>query len=137
MKSIHDYSDIINMPRPEPKRHLRMPLQDRAAQFSPFAALTGFSGVIDEIGRVTEEKIILDEKEKDRINRILISLRSEISQKPLIKITSFIPDTKKEGGSYQTYKGRLLKIDEFEGYLILTNHLKINFDDIISIEKEN
>ena len=137
MKSIHDYSDIINMPRPDPKRHLRMPISDRAAQFSPFAALTGFSGVIDEVGRNTEEKIILDEKEKDRINRILTLLKSEITRKPVIKITAFVPDAKKEGGSYQTFKGGLLKIDEFKRNLILTNGLKLNFDDIIRIEKEN
>ena len=137
MKSIHDYTDIINMPRPEPKRHLRMSSSDRAAQFSPFAALTGFSGVIDEIGRVTEEKIILDEKEKDRINRILVTLQSEIIRKPVITITAFIPDLKKAGGSYQTCKGILLKIDEYKRQLILTNVLKIHFDDIIRIEKEN
>ncbi len=137
MKSIHDYSDIINMPRPDPKRHLRMPIPDRAAQFSPFAALTGFSGVIDEVGRYTEEKIFLDEKEKDRINRILTLLKSEITRKPVIKITAFVPDSKKKGGSYQIFKGGLLKIDEFKRNLILTNGVKLNFDDIIRIEKEN
>lgn len=136
MTSIHDYSDIINLPRPEPKRHLRMPLSDRAAQFSPFAALTGYSGVIDEAGRVTEEKIYLDEREKERINRRLIKLQSQIDLHPEVKITVYESDAKKKGGSYSSYQGRLEKIDTYNRVLILSNGLKVKFDDIIRIGTE-
>lgn len=136
MTSIHDYSDIINLPRPEPKRHLRMPLSDRAAQFSPFAALTGYSGVIDEAGRVTEEKIYLDEREKERINRRLIKLQSQIDLHPEVKITVYESDAKKKGGSYSSYLGRLEKIDTYNRVLILSNGLKVKFDDIIRIGTE-
>lgn len=136
MTSIHDYSDIINLPRPEPKRHLRMPLSDRSAQFSPFAALTGYSGVIDEADRVTEEKIYLDEREKELINRRLTKLQSQIDRHPKVKITVYAPDLKKKGGSYPTYQDRLEKIDTYERILILTNGSKVKFDDIIRIEME-
>ncbi|MBQ4511847.1 MAG: hypothetical protein II969_02565 [Anaerolineaceae bacterium] len=137
MTSIHDYNDILNLPRPEPKRHLRMSLSDRAAQFSPFAALTGYSGVIDEAGRVTEEKIYLDDREKDRINRRLTKLQTQISSRPKVKITVYAPDAKKKGGSYPIYQGRLEKIDTYERLLILTNGSKVKFDDIIRIETGN
>ena len=134
MSSIHDYSDIIDLPRPELKWHQRMPTADRAAQFAPFAALTGYSSVIEEIGRTTEERVILDEREKERINRTLQILQSKIGRHPQVKITRFVTDSKKEGGSYQTIKGRLSKIVTAEKLLILTDGSKVKFDDIIKIE---
>lgn len=133
MSSIHDYSDIMDLPRPELKWHQRMPIADRAAQFAPFAALTGFSAVIDEIGRTTDERIILDDREKERINRTLLSLQSKINQHPQVSITWFAADTKKEGGSYQTQKVRLEKISTAENLLVLSDGSKIRFEDIIRI----
>ena len=133
MPGIHDYDDILSMKRPEPKYHPRMPLADRAAQFAPFAALTGYSEVIREVGRTTEEKRVLDEREKERINRKLITLQSRISLKPFIVVTYFAPDEKKDGGSYLTVNGNLNKIDTYENKLILTNGVKIDFDEIIEL----
>lgn len=135
MSSIHDYSDILRLPRPEPKFHHRMPLADRAAQFSPFAALTGFFGVIEETGRTTDKKLTLDEREKERINKQLNYLNSRISSHPKVKITYFIPDTKKEGGQYVTTCSSAKKINEYENCIILDNGVKINFDDIRNIER--
>ena len=136
MTGIHDYSDIINLPRPEPRFHQRMPIGDRAAQFAPFAALTGFSGVIEETGRVTEEKIHLDDREKERISRKLQRLQDEIKQQPDVTVTFFVPDAKKSGGSYQKFRGKLKKIDSYEKRVIFVNGMKINFDDILKIERE-
>lgn len=133
MSSIHDYSDIMDLPRPGLKWHQPMPLADRAAQFAPFAALTGFSAVIDEIGRTTDERIILDDREKERINRTLLRLQSMIGQHPQVTITWFTADTKKDGGSYQTRKVRLQKIAAADNLLILSDGSKIRFEDIISI----
>ena len=137
MTSIHDYSDIIHIERPEPKYHHRMPLADRAAQFAPFAALTGFSEVIDEAGRFTTEKHELDDREKNRINRILNMIQKDIIQEPFVKITFFVQDEKKYGGNYQTISGRVKKIDIYDKNLVLTNGLRIDFDNILEIEKED
>ena len=134
MTSIHDYSDIIDLPRPEPRFHQRMPIGDRAAQFAPFAALTGFSGVIEETGRVTDEKIHLDQKEKERLNRKLQKLQDEINQQPSVTVTFFVPDTKKSGGSYQEFCGNLKKIDTYQKCLVFTNGMKISFTDIFDIQ---
>ena len=135
MTSIHDYSDIIDIPRPEPRYHQRMPLADRAAQFSPFAALTGYSGVISEAGRTTDEKRILDEREKDRINRRLNTLQSRIRQQPFITVTCFVPDKHKEGGCTLSVNGNLKKIDSFSQQLEFVNGVKIPFDDIYDIRE--
>ena len=135
MSSIHDYSDILHVPRPEPKYHKRMPLADRAAQFSPFAALTGFYGVIEETGRTTDKKMALDEREKERINRQLNYLNNQINSHPRVKITYFLPDKTKDGGKYVVTSGRIRKINEYENCIILQNGVKINFDDIRDIER--
>lgn len=135
MSSVHDYKDILRIPRPEPKYHQRMPLSDRAAQFAPFAALTGFNDVIEETGRITEDKRMLDEREKSRLNGILNTLQNEIYKHPEVKITYFVPDSKKTGGSYRSIVCSLQKIDAYEKRIIAMNGIKINFDDIFEIVK--
>ena len=137
MTGIHNYSDIYNIPRPDLKYHQRMPIADRAAQFAPFAALTGFSGMIEETGRTTEERIILDDKEKERINRRLRSLANETASKSEVQITYFIPDKKKTGGSYQTITGNLNKIDLYNKNIIIKDGVKIEFKDIINITRKD
>ena len=135
MTGIHDYSDIYNIPRPDLKYHQRMSISDRAAQFAPFAALTGFSGMIEETGRVTEDRIILDEREKERINRRLNSLANIIYTQPEVQITYFTPDIKKSGGSYRTITGKLKKIDLYNNLVIINDGVKIEFEDIININR--
>ena len=135
MSGIHDYSDILNIPRPEPRFHHRMPASARAAQFAPFAALTGFSSLIDEAGRTTDEKQILDDREKERISNKLTKLNSEISSRPFVNVTCFIPDKRKSGGSYMTISGNLMKIDICEKQIVFTNGIKTDFDDIIEISR--
>ena len=110
-----------------------MPMADRAAQFAPFAALTGFSEVIHEAGRTTDEKKMLDDREKERINRKLIYLQSKIMLQPFVIVKFFVPDRRKEGGSYLTISGNLKKIDTYEKCIAFSNGLKINFEDIFEI----
>ena len=133
MTGIHDYSDILLMERPEPRFHPRMPMADRAAQFAPFAALSGFSEVIQEVGRPTDEKRILDEREIDKISRKLTALQSRIKTRPFISVIFFVHDEKKNGGSYLTFSGNLKKIDTYQKQLVFSNGVKIDFEDIFEI----
>ncbi len=133
MTSVHYYEDIIDLPHPDPKRHTRMSVQARAAQFMPFAALTGYAAVIDEVSRTTEEKPILDESEKQKINRRLLYLREQAGQAGNIRVVYFLPDMKKAGGSIETACAPVKKIDDFSRMLILQVGRRIPFDDIISI----
>ena len=134
MKSIHNYDDIYDLPRPEPRRHTRMSAAARAAQFMPFAALTGYASVIEEVSRTTDEKLQLDENEINSINKKLRFLKAHGNRTRSVQIRSFRKDTKKEGGSYVTAEGRVKKIDEYSGYLTMEDGTVIAFDGIISIQ---
>lgn len=111
-----------------------MPLQDRAAQFMPFAALTGFSDVLDEIARPTDHKAQLSDQEKQMINWKLESLQKKIDQEPEAEITRFVKDAQKEGGEYRTDRIRIKMIDIFQKKIIGTDGQEIIFDDIFHIE---
>ena len=137
MTGLHDYSDIIDMPRPEPKRHTRMPVGARAAQFAPFAALSGYASVIEEISRHTEEKPNLDESVKQKINRRLLSLKKHPDRFRTVRIEYFLPDKKKSGGSFETAAGQVEKVDEAAQKLILSDGTIIPFDDILDIKIRN
>ena len=96
------YSDIINLPHPESRTHPRMPRSDRAAQFAPFAALTGYDDAVAEAGRLTSSKIELDENELERLDRALAYLTEHQAAHPAVTVTYFVPDDKKSGGAYFT-----------------------------------
>ena len=111
------YDDIINLPHPSSAKHPRMPMSDRAAQFSPFAALTGHGAAIEETARLTDRRIELTEEEKtvlDEKLRLLLETGGEGM------ITYFLPDERKDGGAYVTKLGTIKKIDPLEGRVILT-----------------
>ena len=112
------YDDIIDLPRPDSK-HPKMSRIDRAAQFSPFAALTGHEDSIKETARLTEEQIDLDESQKDEIGRLLSYLAENIQQKPEIVIRWFQPDRRKSGGVYQRIRDRVVKIDDYRNEMTL------------------
>ncbi|MCR4911038.1 MAG: hypothetical protein K5925_00730 [Bacilli bacterium] len=131
-----DYSDIINLPRPISKTHKHMSNSDRAAQFAPFAALTGYEQVISEVARTTTKRIELGTDQKEKINQTLICLKEEKDSHPHIKITYFVPDKKKNGGKYVTVKGEFLKFDSENKYLLLRDKTKIRIIDIFDIEIE-
>ena len=127
------YDDIIALPHPEPRTHPRMSLHDRAAQFSPFAALTGHSAAIAETGRLTASRITLDESEIARVDAALQRLRELLPQEPMASITYFVPDERKAGGSYQTITGEVKRIDTVNGVLLLTDRREIPIADIFDI----
>ena len=127
------YDDIIALPHPEPRTHPRMSLHDRAAQFSPFAALTGHSAAIAETGRLTDSRITLDESEMTRVDAALQRLRELLPQEPVASITYFVPDERKAGGSYQTITGTARRIDTANGVLLLTDQRAIPIPDILDV----
>ncbi len=125
------YDDIINLPHPNSAKHPRMSMIDRAAQFSPFAALTGHGAAIEETARLTDRRIELTEEEKtvlDEKLRLLLETGGEGM------ITYFLPDERKDGGAYVTKLGTIKKIDPLEGRVILTDRTAIPIKDILEIE---
>ena len=130
------YYDIIKLPHHVSSKRPQMPMLDRAAQFSPFAALTGYDDAIQETGRLTDEKIDLGEDEKEALNRKQQILMEKVSEHPALTVTYFVPDAKKSGGAYVTKNGNLKKIDEFERWMMLTDGTKIPLDDVADIESE-
>ena len=136
MKNEHNYDDIIHLPHHVSAKHPQMPLMDRAAQFSPFAALTGHAVAIQETARVTEEWMELDEGEKAVLDERMQLLRENLSQKPEITFTYFAPDEKKSGGAYLTVTGRVKKIDGYGRRVILEDGTDLDMGRLFSIEGE-
>lgn len=134
MAGIHQYDDILFLPHPDPKSHDRMPIRDRAAQFMPFAALSGYASIIAEISRVTDQKITLDESEKSELNRKLLQLKSGKMPVDNVRIEYFEADKIKEGGRYLTATVSILKIDNYRQVLVTGEGSEIAFDDIVNIE---
>lgn len=130
------YDDIINLPRPISTKHPAMSLHDRAAQFSPFAALTGFGAAIIETARLTDSRVELDEYIKADLNARLAILQDQMDQQPKVSITYFQRDSLKAGGAYITSSGCVKKIDEYERVLVMEDTTKIPIDDILEIEAE-
>ena len=129
-----EYDDIIDLPRPISSNRRRMSVSDRAAQFAPFSALTGYGDTVNEVKRLTHERIELDEYEKELIDRKLQYLFDNVKAMPKVKITYFINDSKKSGGEYVTAEGRVEKIDDYERMVILSDERTINIDEIFSLE---
>jgi len=125
------YDDIINLPHPTSARHPRMPIADRAAIFSPFAALVGHGAAIEETARLTDQRIELTEEEKALLDE---KLRLLVETGGVGAFTWFLPDERKDGGAYVTNLGTVKKIDPLEGRIILTNRTVIPIKDILEIE---
>lgn len=132
----HGYSDIIDLPHPVSGSHPQMPLADRAAQFAPFAALTGHSEAIHETARLTEERVELNEESKELLDRKLQFIQEYPDPHPEITVTYFLPDGKKSGGAYVSAAGRIKKLDTYGHTLIMQDGLSIPLDDVIEIESE-
>jgi len=128
-----EYKDIINLPRHISKKHPQMSLEARSAQFAPFAALTGYEDLIEETGRLTDKKIEIDEESKEILDRKIRVIKEKILSKPIITITYFVNDLKKEGGKYKKTTGIIKKIDEYKQMIILEDKSEIIIDDIIDI----
>ena len=130
------YSDIINLPHPDPRTRPRMSLSDRAAQFAPFAALTGYDDAITEEGRLTSSKIELDENELERLDRALTYLTEHRSQRPSVTVTYFVPDEKKSGGAYISREGAFKAVDRDRRLILLTDGSAIPIPDVLTLESE-
>ena len=128
------YVDIIRLPHPDSPKHPRMSLYDRAAQFSPFAALTGHGAAIAETGRLTDQRMELDEYEMARVDAELQRLQELLPSRPTSSITYFVPDERKNGGSYQTVTGEVKRIDAVNGVIQMTDRQCIPIADVFSIE---
>lgn len=128
-----DYDDIINLPHHQSKNHPHMSMHDRAAQFAPFAALTGYDDAIKEARRLTDSKPELDENQLEELDQKLDDLMTRIEEHPEVTITYFEPDDNKDGGEYIAYDGRLSKIDYVRKALIFEDNKTISLSDILKI----
>lgn len=134
MKPGHKYDDIIHMERPLLPGRGRMSAHDRAAQFSPFSALTGYDAVIEENARRTAERAELDEDEKELINQRLLALAALLPDAPPVSIRYFRPDDRKSGGAYVDVVTSVRKICPSGGMLLLSSGQEIAIEDIFSLE---
>ena len=130
------YEDIINRPHHVSKTRPQMPMSDRAAQFAPFAALTGYESAIKETGRLTDEKIELDEESLTALDMKYQLLMEALDDAPEVTITYFQPDERKAGGKYVSATGAVKKVDDFERRITMQDGTKIPMDDVLSIEGE-
>lgn len=130
------YEDIINLPHHVSKTRPQMSMIDRAAQFSPFAALTGYDAAIKETGRLTDEKIEMDEEALNILNMKFQLLVDRLADEPEITFTYFKPDERKAGGAYIDVTGKVKKVDDFERLIVMQNGTKMPMDDILNIEGE-
>ena len=128
------YDDIIDLPRHVSPRRPQMSLLGRAAQFAPFAALTGFEDTIDETARLTDRCVELDEEDLFHLNEQLCGLIAAIAEQPEITLTYFVPDEKKSGGAYCSVTGRVRRIDEVNQNVIFADGTVIPFGRIQHIE---
>ena len=133
MKMTNKYDDIIHLPHHVSKTRPQMSIHDRAAQFAPFAALTGHSAAIKETERLTEGQVELDESEIALINEKLRIICEKISEHPEIIVTYFVPDEKKSGGKYITLEGTVKKMDVYRKELVLMDETRIELSDIVEI----
>ena len=130
------YDEIINLPHHVSKTRPQMPMSDRAAQFAPFAALTGYDSAIKETGRLTNERIELDEEALTALDRKYQLLMDVFDDAPEVTITYFQPDERKAGGKYVSATGAVKKVDDFERQITMQDGTKIPMDDILTIESD-
>lgn len=133
-KDPHRYDDMLELPHFVSSRHHPMSMEERAAQFSPFAALTGYDAAIKETARRTEEEHILSEDEQQELDEALQYLLCRIQEHPVAVITWFIPDERKSGGAYATETVHLRKVDAIEKILYTTEGRRIPLSGILSIQ---
>ena len=128
-KNIGKYSDIINLPHHVSKRHPPMPMIKRAAQFAPFAALTGYDDAVEETARVTDEMVVLTEERFDELNRMI---RLAIKEKCMVRIEYFEPDKKKTGGSFRELTGRIRKVEM--DVIFMYDGMRVMVDRVVKVE---
>lgn len=136
MSKSNKYDKIINLPHHVSSTRPHMSMIDRAAQFSPFAALTGYDAAVKETARLTEQQIELDEYEKAALDQRILLLQEHLKELPEVTITHFVPDERKDGGKYVSITEAVKKIDTYEKQIVLVDKSKIPIENILSIEGE-
>ncbi|MBR3152659.1 MAG: hypothetical protein IKF52_03540 [Clostridia bacterium] len=126
-----NYEDIINLPHQISSKHPHMSIEMRAAQFAPYAALTGYGDAVKETGRLTNQKIELNEEQEETIRKKLQDIKDGLKEE--IMITYFVPDLRKDGGEYKVIGGIIKKIDEYKNLIIMEDKTEIQISDIIEI----
>lgn len=134
---MNEYGDIINLPHHVSSRHPQMSMINRAAQFAPFAALTGHAAAIEETARLTDEQHELADEDSEALNQTLAYLRETINEHPTITITYFEPDKKKAGGAYKTIEGQLQNIDDYNQSIVLKSGEAIPLKSVLDIQYAN
>ncbi|MBQ9085572.1 MAG: hypothetical protein IJY47_00120 [Clostridia bacterium] len=132
-----NYDDIIHLPHHTSTTRPRMSMRDRAAQFAPFAALTGYEDAVRETARLTEEETVLTEDMKKMLNDRLVWLKEHLEEEPVVTVTYFVPDAKKSGGSLVSASGTVLRIDEYEKTVFLSGGERISVERIRRIDGDN
>jgi hypothetical protein len=130
------YNEIMGLPHHVSKTRPQMPMSDRAAQFAPFAALTGYDAAIKETGRLTDERIELDVEALSALDMKYQLLMEALDEAPEVTITYFQPDERKAGGKYVSAVGAVKKIDDFERRITMQDGTRIPMDDVLSIDGE-
>lgn len=130
------YNDILHLPHKKSETRPHMPVSDRAAQFAPFAALTGYDSAIRETARLTDRKRELGESELEELNGKLIYIGEHLDEPSPVKITYFRADKKKSGGAYIVFTGTAKRIDQYEKMMIMTDGTKIPIEDIYDVSLE-
>ena len=136
IKTTNKYEDIIHLQHPASANHPQMPIEDRAAQFSPFAALAGYEDIVSETVRATDEKTELDDDAKLRLSNKLKIVFDHLDENPVISVTYFLPDKRKSGGRYVTVDGAIKKYDDYEKIIYMTDGTVIRLDDLYEISAE-
>lgn len=131
---MNEYDDIINLPHHQSNKHSHMSNYQRAAQFAPFAALTGYDAAINETARLTDEKMELSDEQQNYLNEQIQLLHERISEKPSAEITYFVPDDRKSGGEYVTVTGNVRRVDDINREIIFTDGISAKIDDIYMIK---
>ncbi len=135
-ENVRKYDDIIGLPHHVSLTRARMPLRDRAAQFSPFAALTGYDAEISETARLTGERLETDDDRNNELNRRINLLIEYAAERPTVAVTYFLADGKKSGGAYVTKEGCFRRLDESVNEIIMTDGTAIPTADIYFIDGE-
>lgn len=131
---MNEYDDIINLPHHVSSRHPQMSMMNRAAQFAPFAALTGHAAAIEETARLTDEQHELADDDSEALNQKMAYLRETINEHPTISITYFEPDRKKAGGAYKTIEGQLQNIDDYNQCLVMRDGKVVFIRSVLDIQ---
>ena len=130
------YEDMLYLPHPVSSRRAAMPMEDRAAKFSPYAALTGHEAVIRETARLVDQPVELTESRRNELNRQLMELDSRLEGSPLVEFTHYVPDSRKAGGAYVVTAGRIRRIDSVNAVVVLMDGTGIEMDTITDIHWE-